>query len=796
MRQLFKKVFRELWQHKARSVLAILALFIGMAGFSTMLFSYTMLVREIPAVFERINPHSAILKLDAVDRDVLEIVEKSSAAAEYDVMAEYSLRVRTAENEFNHMSLYAYEDIEQVKINKVYRQEAKFSPAKNEVVMERLATSEAKDEIGDTITIQKQDGSTYDLILVGTIHDISVVPANMHHDVYSYVSFETLRSIGYEPNILKIIVSGEKYDRTNILNKIDTLVNELEDKGHTVKEVRVPEYPGKNPHQGEYNQVGFVLQIAAFILYLLGCLIIVNLVVTILGSQTKQIGVLKAIGAKTSHIFSTYIGMILVLAVIALAITVPVAIKAGMKLTEFFLAMGNFDVIDSTIPVYAFTILTGICFVLPFIISFLPILRSCRITVHQALNDHGVSSSDNAKGRITGILHHLGIFSTNTVLAIRNVFKNIPRVVVSILILTIGGAIFLSTMITIDSVKKTMADNMQPYKYQYELIFSTAQTKEDATELVSQLEAVKDYEEWGSLRAAIINNGKKGDIYSIKAIKGMSKMYQPVVTEGEWVDKLEGNKIVVGVPFFKKEEQYKLGDTIEFKIGTKTFQFEIGGVIEQVGLPVLYMNKSYYDKVFNKAGLVKNVVLTVDESKIPKADPHAMVDPFAAILEAKLAEKKMNIMNLLVVKEYFEVMEEHYIFTLTFFLITAVIVILVGGIGLASTMSIQVMEKTKEFGIIKAIGGSNGKVFGMVMTECLSISTVCFLTASALSILLGFLSNSVFGIIMIKMPFTFSVNWSNYLTWFIMLYTITLAASLIPARKATKITVRETLSYE
>jgi putative ABC transport system permease protein len=131
-----------------------------------------------------------------------------------------------------------------------------------------------------------------------------------------------------------------------------------------------------------------------------------------------------------------------------------------------------------------------------------------------------------------------------------------------------------------------------------------------------------------------------------------------------------------------------------------------------------------------------------------------------------------------------------------FMLSMAILIAVVGGLGLAGTMSINVLERTREIGVMRAIGASNGDIQWIVITEGMVIGLISW----AVSILLAFPITGIltFGvgsaIMQAPMPAVYDV--SGILAWLVGILIIGTLASALPARRASRLTVRETLAYE
>ena len=68
-----------------------------------------------------------------------------------------------------------------------------------------------------------------------------------------------------------------------------------------------------------------------------------------------------------------------------------------------------------------------------------------------------------------------------------------------------------------------------------------------------------------------------------------------------------------------------------------------------------------------------------------------------------------------------------------FLILMAVLLGGVGSLGLSTTMGINMMERIREIGVLRAIGASNGAILRIVLLEGLVIAMVSWLIGFVLS---------------------------------------------------------------
>jgi putative ABC transport system permease protein len=125
----------------------------------------------------------------------------------------------------------------------------------------------------------------------------------------------------------------------------------------------------------------------------------------------------------------------------------------------------------------------------------------------------------------------------------------------------------------------------------------------------------------------------------------------------------------------------------------------------------------------------------------------------------------------------------------------SVIIAIVGAIALMGALSIGVIERTKEIGVLRAIGARSTAIFGIFVMEGVLQGILSWLVSIPISffaspIVADLLGHAIFGA-----SLDYQYNWQSVGVWFGIIVVIAVVASILPARGATSISVRDSLAY-
>jgi len=248
---------------------------------------------------------------------------------------------------------------------------------------------------------------------------------------------------------------------------------------------------------------------------------------------------------------------------------------------------------------------------------------------------------------------------------------------------------------------------------------------------------------------------------------------------------------VVSTVALKDEPSLYLGGPINLKINGKEQTFKIVGIAQ--GIPFLgnlFANYSYEAERVSRAGQADSALIRVAQVDEPD------MQRIQTELETRYERVGMEVVNIQTMKEERADASAFFAIIVSLLMVMAALMALVGGLGLMGTMSINVLERTREIGVLRAIGASNLSVAQVFVLEGLAIGWMSWLLGSLLAYPLTQALSQVVGETMLGVPLTFAFSTSGVWMWLVIVTILSSLASLIPARNASRLTVREVLAYE
>jgi putative ABC transport system permease protein len=131
-----------------------------------------------------------------------------------------------------------------------------------------------------------------------------------------------------------------------------------------------------------------------------------------------------------------------------------------------------------------------------------------------------------------------------------------------------------------------------------------------------------------------------------------------------------------------------------------------------------------------------------------------------------------------------------------FLIVMSVIIGGVGTLGLTTTMSVNVLERRREMGVIRAIGGTPRMIAVIVLMEGLVIGLLSWIIAALLAWPIDKIVGDAIVGLLFKDGMDFVFEPIGLLVWLLASIVFSASATLFPAWRASRSTVRESLAYQ
>jgi putative ABC transport system permease protein len=270
-----------------------------------------------------------------------------------------------------------------------------------------------------------------------------------------------------------------------------------------------------------------------------------------------------------------------------------------------------------------------------------------------------------------------------------------------------------------------------------------------------------------------------------------SALVQPNVVEGRWLIPGDQNAVVVNTLFLKDEKDVKVGDTITLTMSGKDLEWNVVGIVSQTPpIAMAYTNLPYLAKQMGGVGR-GGVVFVVTEQR-DAASQMAM----AQTLEKHFEDNGLKVGQTQTSSTERGQITAQFNLLVVFLLIMAILLAVVGGIGLMGTMSLNVLERTREIGVLRAIGATDRSIFSIVVVEGIIIGLLSALIGTILAYPLSLGMSNAVGNSILQSSLSFTFSPFGVALWLVVVLVLATLASLWPARNASRVTVREVLAYE
>ncbi|PJF21947.1 MAG: hypothetical protein CUN56_08505 [Phototrophicales bacterium] len=794
----WRKIWADLTVNKSRTLLVILSIVVGVFAVGSITGTSAIIDRESKELWQSVNPASAVIITTPFD---ISLAEQIAAMPEVDtvqVRRVLNARLEMADGTAKDVQIFSVPDYQNMTLNLIQAESGAFPPPEGAVLIERSALSLIDVAQGDTLTITLPDGTQSDFEIGGIAYDLSQPAASVLDVVYAYVSPQTMQQLtgdaGYNTLQFRVspsAVAASGMEEEAFTEQVANMIRDsIQQQGVIVVAPPVIYTPGEPPGYIFIVALLVVLGVVGSLTFVLSGFLIVNIISALLVQQTRQIGVMKAVGARTSQVVGMYLGMALFFGVAALIIALPLSFLGARLLAGVIGDLNNYKITDFSAPPSVFVVQIVIGLVVPVASALIPVILGTRVSVREALDSRGIDTDNNSlfdriTARIRGVPRPI-------LLSFRNTFRQKGRLILTLMTLTLAGAIFATVFTVRNSLFATLDDYLRYENYSVSVELDNAYDAGTVVQLTQSIENVTTVETWTQVteRFDVPGVDEDADI-TMFGLPTESQMILPIMQAGTWIAESDvENGIVINSNV--AEQGFGVGDTMTIILRGEPTEWQVVGVAQAIF--------SFENIAWTRYDTLASAINEVGLARILRMD----VSPNDAQTQAEVVERVSQTLadaDILVNRtETFSALESSLNTRFNVLVISllslALLLAVVGGLGIAGTTSINVIERMREIGVMRSVGAANYQILGIFIVEAVFVGMIGWFLGSLLALPISKTLSDGVGNAFSNAPLTYSFDVSGAVLWLVLAIGLAVLFSYLPSRRASKLTLREVLSYE
>jgi len=810
MRPRWRKVFHDLINNMSRTLVVVFSIAVGVFSIGVIVGAYVIISHDMSASYSSNNPMNLDIRTGPFDDSLVSTVQNMRGVRQAEGRTVFTVRARPKGTEkWITLNVIAIENYSKMKINLLRIESGTNSPSDKQAVLETKVLQNMQIGVGQTLELQLENGTIKELPVVGVVQDASTAAGDFLANPFVYITFNTLPYLNQDEtyNRLYVTLSQLNNDSAHLQSMLTTVSDKVEKTGVTVLRSRASK-TNEHPMASTVEAIlGILLALGVLILFLSSSLI-ANTLNALLNQHLRFIGIMKLIGARRNQVLVMYLTLIFAFCLIALAIAVPLGGQGAYALSAFIANKINFALMGYRIIPLALIVQIIVGLAIPLLAGFIPVFNGSKISVVRALSENQIleeAKPEPVESKKETIFEKISLrFSKNLskrnihiprpmLISLRNTFRRKGRLILTLFTLTMAGAIFIAVF----NVRVTLHDYVnsigQYFLADVTLDFDQPYRMEEVISKLKQIPGVVSAEGWAYASAeALKPDGTLADNLTIMAPPSNSKMVSPNLLAGRWLIPGDEKALALSEQIYSKFPNIKPGDKIYIKIDGKKEYWTVVGIfkfVPQEGT-IAYGTYEYISKITHQNNQTFTYRIMLDKhDKAYQNLMSAKIDSFFNGLGYHVNQVRTGDSTLKTASESLDIL-------ITFLLIMAILTAIVGSMGLAGTMGMNVLERTREIGVMRSIGAVDRAIMQTVILEGMVIGGISWVLGAILSIPITYALSDIVSTAIFDSPIKVIFTFTGFLIWFLVVLVLSAFASLLPARNAARLTIREVLAYE
>lgn len=800
-----QKVSADLLTHKSRSMLAISSIAIGLFVIGTLLGMMDLQLGSMDKAHRQSQPShiNLVLKQD-VNIAVVESIKNIDGVANIDTLTQFTAQFKTPGSaQWQTGTVLFRADYQDQKFDRMTLLSGSF-PRDKTIAVERLSARFAGLNTGDIIEFSTANG-TEKLAINGIIRHPFVKPPAFGGQLHFFIAPELAPAFGIPAHTFRqlLVQVNSPYSEDKARSIAAEIRAKLAASGIAVNATLLQD-PDRHWGRAIFSGIHLVLTVMAWASLALSSVLILNTIAALITQQTDQIGIMKSLGARRRTIAGIYLSEVFILSLIALMLAVPLTWVGAFYSSRWILDVFNIELNGFVYSTRALYLMMAGGLLAPLLAALWPIWKGASMPVRQAIASYGLGADFVSRGFDRWLERAAAaLLPTLYAVALGNLLRRKARLLWTQSVLIIAGVLFMVIMSLIASVNLTLNNELARSRYAVRVGFSQDQPAGIISNIVRNIPSTTDVEFWNRLPAELFLHDKlirqSGSLgLQMIALPSDTPIYRPLIVAGRWFDKADDqqNRLVMNAATAELNGIH-VGDTLHAKllqqpvsewqvIGLYRWFAGSGYVVEPVYAPLSTIQLSNRNEHKHSFALLSADINSLAEEKV-------YVDALKTAFQQQ--DIKMDFYMTLAKLEQRQFAENQFRPITSMLLGLATMIAAVGAIGLSGTLAIGILQRTREIGVLRAIGASSSAIFKLFMLEGLFHGLLAWLISIPFAFLLAEPLAKQLGITMLGIHLDFVFSLLSIGLWLGFVLILAILAAYLPARNASRIVVRAGLSY-
>ena len=476
--------------------------------------------------------------------------------------------------------------------------------------------------------------------------------------------------------------------------------------------------PGSYPGQEGIEAISSLLNVVTLLAQLSALVLVSNTMTTLIGDQTGEIASMKAIGARRRDIRRLYLRTALLLGALGATIGALLGILlayalVGLFAQQFFGVDAAFGV---STPIVIASIVLGLAG--PPLAALPAIRRATRLPLSQTL--HASGSAVGGQDRLDALLRRVHGLPRSAQIGLRGVGRRKRRTAAT----TIQVALAVATLLALISggagVQKITGGWFDDNRWDTQIeAVASKPLSPDAQRRIDSTPGVAQSQTW--LRNQVRLEGDDADAYGLPAAPLMNMR----ITDGRWYSAAEVSeraKVAVLGRTLAQNTGTQVGDEIRVETSGGPATLRVIGISDNqasnrggvfVPLPTLQQE-------LGSPGLINSVWISTT------SDQHGVIDRTTTRLEDALAVHGDQVTTLVNYDTQEKQIAANRMITTTM-TVLGLLIVAISMVGLVNSITMAVLERTREIGMLRSVGARARDVRRIFATEGLVVSVLGWL---------------------------------------------------------------------